>query len=133
ALPLPRRDFFGIKLAAQRDWIRFLWQTEEAYWKGMAAFLRGKIGTHSLIIGTQLRYSPFPVLADMDVMDDHAYWQHPTFPGKKWDAENWVVKNMPMAGDPSGGTIPRLALGRVAGKPFIVSEYNHPAPNTYSS
>ncbi|RYD82686.1 MAG: hypothetical protein EOP84_09050 [Verrucomicrobiaceae bacterium] len=38
-----------------------------------------------------------------------------------------------MAGDPKGGTLPRLALQRVDGKPYIVSEYNHAAPNTYTS
>ena len=38
-----------------------------------------------------------------------------------------------MAGTPKGGTIPRLSLQRVEGKPYIVSEYNHAAPNTFTS
>jgi hypothetical protein len=38
-----------------------------------------------------------------------------------------------MAGVSGGGTLPRLALARVSGKPYTVTEYNHPAPNTYSS
>jgi hypothetical protein len=33
----------------------------------------------------------------------------------------------------TGGTIPSLSLRRVLGKPFTVTEYNHPAPNTYGS
>jgi hypothetical protein len=32
-----------------------------------------------------------------------------------------------------GGTLPGLALKRVAGKPHACTEYNHPAPNTYCS
>ena len=32
-----------------------------------------------------------------------------------------------------GGEISRLSLQRVIGKPYIVSEYNHSAPNTFSS
>jgi len=32
-----------------------------------------------------------------------------------------------------GGTLSNLALHRVLGKPHSVTEYNHPAPNTYSS
>jgi hypothetical protein len=32
-----------------------------------------------------------------------------------------------------GGTLPGLALRRVLGKPHLVSEYNHPAPNTFGS
>lgn len=38
-----------------------------------------------------------------------------------------------MAGRPDGGTLPGLAHSRVVGKPFTCTEYNHPAPNTYSS
>jgi len=38
-----------------------------------------------------------------------------------------------MAGHPGGGTLSKLAMSRVVEKPFIVTEYNHPFPNTYSS
>jgi len=38
-----------------------------------------------------------------------------------------------MAGEPSGGTLPELAGRRVAGKPYICTEYNAPAPNTHAS
>ena len=34
---------------------------------------------------------------------------------------------------PTAARLPRLGLSRVAGKPFICTEYNHPAPNTYAS
>src|SRR6266699_150337 len=130
---LAKRDFTGRTLATRRAWIRFLWDTETVYWTEMRKFLATKLKARALIVGTQLTYSPFPIQADMDVLDDHAYWQHPSFPRKKWDPEDWTVQNVPMAGAPDGGTIPRLALGRVAGRPFICTEYNHPAPNTYSS
>jgi hypothetical protein len=38
-----------------------------------------------------------------------------------------------MAGRPGGGTLPRLGLSRVVGKPFLCTEYNHSAPNTYGA
>jgi hypothetical protein len=71
-------------------------------------------------------------MARFDAVDTHAYWQHPEFGGRDWDEDNWRVANRTMVND-AGGTIPGLALRRVVGKPHCVSEYNHPAPNTYGS
>ena len=67
----------------------------------------------------------------LDYIDIHAYWQHPRFPGKPWDAGNWRIPNTPMTAALGGDTLNRLAMHRVAGKPFTVSEYNHPAPSDY--
>jgi hypothetical protein len=38
-----------------------------------------------------------------------------------------------MTGAPDGGVLPRLALQRVSGMPYICTEYNHAAPNPYSA
>jgi hypothetical protein len=123
----------GLNEAMRDDWMRFLYETEAAYWTGMAKFVKGDLGARSLIVGTAVGFSPPSIQAQLDVVDGHAYWQHPSFPGMPWDASNWFVRNIPMAGVSGGGTLPALGLSRVAGKPFIVTEYNHPAPNTHSS
>ncbi|WP_028534507.1 carbohydrate binding domain-containing protein [Paludibacterium yongneupense] len=115
----------------QRDWLQFLWDTETEYWDGMRNFLRQTVGLRSLLIGTQVGYSPAPIQARMDVVDGHAYWQHPRFPGRPWDPADWSVANTPMAGIDGGGTLADLALRRMAGKPFVVTEYNHPAPGEF--
>jgi hypothetical protein len=130
--PLRKKDFAARAPAVQRDWIRFLWETEERYWTGMRRFIREELHCGSLVLGTQTNFSPFAVQAAMDVTDWHAYWQHPHFPGRPWDPINWIVPNVPMTGAPEGGTLGGL-LTRAAGKPFVCTEYNHPAPNTYSS
>lgn len=116
---------------AQRDWIRFLWDTETAYWTGMARFLRDDLGAKPLIIGTQTTYSPAPIQGLLDVVDSHAYWQHPVFPDKPWDPDDWTIANSPMAGVATGGTLPDLALRQVPGKPFVVTEYNHASPSHF--
>ncbi len=128
-----RADFSSHGDEAQRDWIRFLWDDEERYWTGMTRYLRDDLHVHALIIGTQVAFSPAPIQAELDVVDNHAYWQHPQFPHTRWDPVDWSVADIPMAGTTDGGEIARLALQRVAGKPYVVSEYNHPAPNTFSS
>lgn len=130
---LTKRDFGGRTAAVQRDWIAFLWDTERTYWSGMARYLRNELGVRALLVGTQMGWSPYPVQAELDVIDSHAYWQHPHFPGRDWDMDNWTVNNVPMAGAADGGTLADLGLSRVAGKPFICTEYNHSAPNTYAA
>jgi hypothetical protein len=128
-----KNDYARRTKIAQEDWLRFLWSREEAYWPGMYRFLREELGVRGLIIGTQLGWSPFPIQQQMDVIDSHAYWQHPHFPGRDWDLANWTVQNTPMAGAPDGGTLARLALQRVVGKPYVCTEYNHSAPNQYDA
>ncbi len=129
-----RHGDFGRKTAeARRDWIRFLLDVETRYWTGMADFLKKDLGVKAPIVGTQMGWSPFTVQSKLDVIDSHAYWQHPSFPKGDWDPVNWTIKNLPMTSQENGGTLPGLALSRVNGKPFICTEYNHSAPNTYSS
>jgi hypothetical protein len=120
-------------MAAQRDWQEFIWDTETVYWNGMRNFLKKELGVRAPIVGTQGAWSPGHVQAGMDVIDSHAYWHHPNFEGGDWNPEKWTIKNEPMAGAKDGGTLPGLAAQRVAGKPFICTEYNHSAPNTYGA
>jgi hypothetical protein len=118
--------------AARHDWIDFLWETERDYWWGMYRFLKDDLQVQSLVSGTQLGWSPVSIQARLDYIDAHSYWQHPAFPGRPWDPANWYVRNVALVNSP-GGTLAGLAARRVAGLPYTVSEYNHPAPNTYAA
>lgn len=118
--------------AMRSDWVRFLWETERSYWQTMYRFLKDELKVNALVMGTIVGCSPVTIQADMDVVDAHAYWQHPHFPGRPWDPNNWTVENRSMVNE-AGGVLTRLAMQRVAGKPFTVTEYNHTAPNTFSS
>lgn len=130
---VPRAGFGQMAPPVQDDWLTFLADVERGYWTSMHRFIREELGCRSLVLGTAAPFSPPDVQAALDVVDAHAYWQHPEFPGRPWDPENWSVPNVSMAGDPSGGTLPGLAVSRVYGKPFVVTEYNHPSPNTYNA
>ncbi len=118
-------------IAAQRDWLNFLWDVENSYWREMQRFLKFDLGVRPVLLGTQVSFSPGAIQSMFDDVDDHAYWQQPQFPGKYWDMDNWVIQNSPMAGLEGGGTIADLAFHRVPGKPFTVTEYNQPAPSSY--
>lgn len=118
--------------AARADFADFLWELERDYWWGMYRFLKEELKLKPLVAGTQLSYSPVHIQAGLDYIDSHAYWQHPVFPGRPWDPENWYVRNLALVNQP-GGTLSGLANRRVEGLPFTVSEYNHPAPNEYAA
>ncbi len=111
------------------DRMQFLAETEKAYFDEMRNFIKKELGCKALVTGT-IVFGPLGLYAqsDMDFIDTHAYWQHPRFPGRPWDRNNWLVEQKPMTDYPAEATLFQLAAKRLAGKPFTLSEYNHPAP-----
>jgi hypothetical protein len=120
--------------ARAADRMRFLAETEKAYFDGMRSFLKKDLGVKALVTGT-IVFGPLGLYAqsDMDYVDAHAYWQHPHFPGRSWDLGNWTVGQVAMVDKPEESTLPALSACRLEGKPFTVSEYNHCAPNDYQA
>ena len=117
---------------ARRDWLRFMRDLEYRYYDMMVGHLRTNVGYAGLIFGTIMANSPATVQSRLDVIDGHAYWQHPQFPGQPWDPVNWREPNISMVntlGDDN--TLAGLARQRIQGKPFMVTEYQHPSPNYY--
>ncbi|HLA86190.1 MAG TPA: carbohydrate binding domain-containing protein [Thermoguttaceae bacterium] len=131
-IPVVRHGRPGVVDAARRDFVDFLWDTESTYWRRMYRFLKTNLGVKSLVSGTQLSYSPPSIQARLDYLDAHAYFEHPDFPGRPWDPADWTIGNVALVND-VGGTLAGLAVRRVAGRPFTVTEYNHPAPNEYAA
>lgn len=117
----------------QRDYISFIWDLERDYFLEMYRFVKEDLGVQVPVSGSQVPFSPLEIQADLDYVDAHEYWRHPHFPGESWDGQNWYIANDSLVTDPSGGPISSLARYRAAGKPYIVSEYNHSAPNTFGS
>ena len=110
---------------ARADFTRFLWETERAYWTGIASYVKDELKAKAPISGTQLGYSPPQLQAELDYVDNHAYWCHPSV-NTKWEIRNTSMVN-------SLGCILGLAAQRVQGKPYTISEYNHPFPNQYGA
>lgn len=111
---------------ARLDFCRFLYDTEQAYWTGLADYLRQELGVRVPISGTQLGYSPPAIQAELDYVDNHSYWCHPSPV-----SPNWEIANVSMVS--SLACIRGLAAQRVLDKPYTVSEYNHPFPNQYGA
>ena len=66
----------------------------------------------------------WPRSPKLDILDGHVYWQHPGSP---------PPVNTPMVNDPFNSTIVQLSRTAFAGKPYTVSETNHPFPNDWAA
>ncbi len=126
AAPLLRiREF--VPLQARHDFYRFLADTEHAYWTGIDTYLKRELKVKVPVSGTQIAMFSLPQLqAELDYVDVHSYWSHPSPVSK-----DWRIGNAPMVNTLAG--IFHLATARVQGKPYTVSEYNHPFPNQYGA
>ncbi|MGC9318565.1 MAG: carbohydrate binding domain-containing protein, partial [Armatimonadota bacterium] len=119
---------------ARADWLAFVMELERRYTLGIYEFLKDDLGLHAQVIDTQATYGGAGGIlreSRLDYADVHAYWEHPRFPGRPWDAGNWYIPNTPMTAALGGDTLTRLSQFRLAARPYTVSEYNHPAPNDY--
>ncbi len=115
------------------DFCDFLLDIEAKYWNEMYRFLKDDIQVRQPVSGTQLEYGGTHAQAKMDYCDIHSYWNHPGFPGRPWDLNNWYLYNRALVNHVDREILPRLASKRVYGMPFTVSEYNHPYPNQYAA
>lgn len=129
-------ELFGKQEAPDRamDRLRFLATTEKLYYDSMRQFIYDTLNCKALVTGT-IVFGPLGLWAqsDMDFIDAHAYWKHPSFPGKSWDMSNWVVEQTAMTDRPQRATLWGLAAQRLDGKPYTVTEYNHAAPNDFQA
>ena len=114
---------------------------EDRFFQKMRAFLRDELGVRSLLVGSSDHNhgrSGYPLLrstAKLDVVDGHVYWQHPHYlEGRLPSGQSrFRIPNTPMVADPLHSTVVQLARSAVEGRPYTVSEVNHPFPHRYSS
>lgn len=118
--------------ARARDEARFYADLEGRYLDTLRTHLKGPLGIKVPVTFTNNWYGLASIASQSrgDYLDAHWYWQHPNFPNG-WSATDYTIGNTPMVKDQQGGTVAQFSLSRVAGKPFVGSEYNHPFPNQY--
>ncbi|MBM3499374.1 MAG: hypothetical protein FJX74_11970 [Armatimonadetes bacterium] len=115
------------------DYMAFLMAEELRYAGEMRALIKGELGAQSILFDTQVSYGGLAGLvresATGDVIDCHAYPSHPL---RSPDGRSWSVRNVSMLDGAFAG-LPQLALHRVAGKPFCVTEFDLNPPNDHAS
>ena len=122
----------------RKDFDDFLWDNELAYWKGMRDYVRDTLKAKQPVSGTQAgnHYSPRDIQRQLDYVDSHSYFHHPSGKGRGWVVKN--VTNEWVAGGESlvHSMTTLLNLEKTSHapeKPFTVSEYGHPYPSPFSA
>lgn len=141
-VPRLRREEFGqaSKARFQAEGAFYV-DVERGFFLRLAAFLREELGVKSLLVGNSDHghsRSGYPIVAStslLDVVDGHVYWQHPNYltDPKTGRRAGFEIKNTPMVDDPLHSSVVQLSRSAVAGKPYTVSEVNHPFPNEYAA
>jgi hypothetical protein len=107
--------------------VRFFMDLENKFYQDMKTYLRD-LGVKQPLIGTADHGHSGPPwvmltsLSKLDILDGHIYWNQ--YVG---------IDNVPMVNDPLHSTVVQLSRTAFAGKPYTVSETNHPFPNEYAS
>jgi hypothetical protein len=107
--------------------VRFFMDVENNFYQDMKNYLRG-LGVKQPIIGTADHghsgppWAMLTSLSKLDILDGHIYWNQ--YVG---------VGDVPMVNDPLHSTVVQLSRTAMSGKPYTVSETNHPFPNEYAS
>ncbi len=124
--------------AVKLDWTRFLIDTEMATTARIVRLLKNEIGCKMPVADTQVSYGGVAgVLREAtlcDYVDIHGYWEHPSYARNE---RGWVtsfrIPNTSQVAAKDGGTLSRMGVYRIAGRPFSISEYNTPAPNDHGA
>jgi hypothetical protein len=131
--PVPRLKAQEIEAAPQERFeteTRFYMDAETSFYQDMRTYLKDTLGVKAPVTGTadhSHTSSPYPMLASLaklDIVDGHVYWEHPG------SAQPF---NTPMVNDPLHSTVVQLSRTAFAGKPYTVSETNHPFPNDWAA
>ena len=113
---------------------RFAATLESRFAARMRAFLKEELGVKALLsdMSAGFEREPFRAVREKfhDYVDEHCYWDHPTWPGDAWRTPVKIQNANPVKtrGADVLELCSRVAL---AGKPFVSTEYNFAGPSEY--
>lgn len=118
----------------QADLQRFAADLHAAFYEDMKAFLRGELKCVAPLTDINAWTENWPnqgLRAHYDYVDNHSYWDHPSFLEGDWRLPS---KGWSGGGSATAGGAPLhmdKAPTRLLDKPFGFSEFNYASPNAY--
>lgn len=108
-----------------RDLYEFFVTLQQNYYTDMYNFLKNELGVKVPISGSNypMGVADTKIQSALDYIDVHQYWD------LNWDGNSFT--NTSMINNPTTSTMVGMIGQAVEGKPFTISEYNHPWPNNY--
>jgi hypothetical protein len=125
----------GATAARMADYVGFLVATDRAYVNAMRDTVRAETDALVPVTGTQMGYGGLAILDaqdGLDYQDNHFYIDHYSFPNTAWDGFDWRIRDS-AAADNVWQSFGDMAWAREAGRPYTVSEFNQPWPNTHAA
>jgi hypothetical protein len=119
-----------------KDNSEFYINLTNSFFTEMTDYLKNTLNVKVPIVGTNwnIGFQDLISQSTADYIDNHAYWDHPQFPNIPWSNTDWFINNNSMTKELDGSTIPSLFAGvKIKGKPYTISEYNHPFPNRFQA
>ncbi len=116
------------------DALHFVAEVDRRFMNRLKAVVKEETHAQMPVTGTQINFGAplsFASHAQMDYVDAHYYLDHPEFPGSSWSDTHWRIRNESMARAGLDSLL-ELAFFRDFNRPFVVSEFNQPHPNTHS-
>lgn len=130
--PVPRLKGGAIREAPKERYYtecQFFSDLESGFFKEMSDYLRNDLHVKCPLIATADHShsgSGYSLEADaqqLDIMDGHDYWRHPSVA---------PFRHNPMVNEPLNSMVVELSRTAIAGKPYTVSEVNNPFPNQFA-
>jgi hypothetical protein len=117
--------------ARLNDYLRFLAGRDRVYLETLAAPVR-ELLPGVPITGTQQGFGGMMLWDShraLDYTDEHFYIDHYSFPNVAWDGRDWRFRDT-FALATGLAALRDVATAAIAGRPYTVSEFNQPWPNT---
>ena len=99
-------------------------------------FLREELGCRALVSSINGGVNPpcyqLPRAAVFDYVDDHFYFDHPSFLKQRWSLPSRLANTVPfVAAKKSDLGVKGCVLKRLYDRPYMVTEFNYSGPNDY--
>jgi hypothetical protein len=119
-----------------KDISDFYIKLQNDFFAEMKDYLKNTLKVKVPIVGTNWNIGPGDLITQskLDYIDNHFYWDHPSFPNIPWSSTDWLINNQPMVTSTSGYSLADIFAGVPSlGKPFTISEINYCFPNRYQT
>ena len=113
---------------------RFVASLESRFAARMRTFLRDELGVKALLSDMSAGFEREPFRAvrakHLDYVDQHCYWDHPSFPGEAWQTPVKSMNTNPVKSR-CADVLELCSRVVLAEKPFVTTEYNFAGPGEY--